>query len=69
MAGGDVRPEGIGAALRDGAAELGRPVTLGAELRAPGPEPSRHEVQGVLVGEADGAMTLVGDARAEGGRR
>src|SRR6266545_6660686 len=67
-AGGHVRPEGVGAARRDLAAEGGGPISLGAELGPPGPEPPRDEVQRVLVREADGAVALVRDTRAEARR-
>src|SRR5713226_2582429 len=46
-------------------AQLERPVALPSELRAPGPEAPRDEVERMLVGEADGAVRLVGDARPE----
>src|ERR1044071_4062928 len=44
------RPQGVPALAPGRAAELGLPVALAAELRAPRPEPSRDEVQRVLVG-------------------
>src|SRR5262249_54218779 len=59
-----VRPQRVGAALGDRASELDRPVALAAELGAPRPEASRHELQRVLVREADGAVGLMGDRRA-----
>src|SRR5262245_62934375 len=65
---GEVGPERVRPALCRAAAELGRPVALRPELGAPRPEPPRHEVQRVLVREADGPVALVRDARAEAGR-
>src|SRR5581483_10415965 len=59
-----VVPEVVGAARRDALAELDRPRALAAELRAPGPEPPRGEVQRVLVREADRAVHLVHEAGA-----
>src|SRR6266566_1757934 len=56
---GEIAPERVGAARGDGAAQLARPPALAAELRAPGPEPPRREMQRVLVGEADGAVGLL----------
>src|SRR5688572_8481601 len=67
-AGGEVGPEGVGAAGGHGGAELARPRAFAAELGAPRPEPARGEVERVLVGEADGAVRLVRDAGADAGR-
>src|SRR6185436_18247390 len=64
---GEVGPERAGAARGDVAAQLGGPVRLAAELRAPRPEPPGGEVQGVLVGEADGAVGLVSEAGRDPG--
>src|SRR5687767_5708497 len=66
-AGGEVGPEGVGAAGGHGGAELARPRALAAELRAPRPEPARGEVERVLVREADGSVRLVGDPRTDAG--
>ena len=63
-----MRPERVGAPLGDGAPELGRPVAFAAELGAPRPEPARHELQGVLVREADRAVHLMGDLGADARR-
>src|SRR5262245_28636409 len=45
--GGHRCPQCVGAALGHTATDLGGPLTLGAELSPPGPEPTRHEVQRV----------------------
>src|SRR5262245_40871024 len=63
-----VGPQRIGAALGDHASKLDRPVAFAAELGAPRPEAPRHELQRVLVREADGAVGLMGDRRAHTGR-
>src|SRR5712691_9236200 len=60
-----VGPERLGAPRGYLAPQLERPVALPSELRAPGPEAPRDEVERMLVGEADGPVTLMGDARAE----
>src|SRR5213593_565306 len=60
-----VRPERVGAALRDRAPELDGPLALAAELGAPRPQAPRHELQRVLVGEADRAVRLMSDRRAD----
>src|SRR5262245_62057769 len=61
------RPQAIGAVGRDQPAELDRPGALVAEIVAPGPQAAREAVQDVLLGEADGAQHLVGDAGTFGG--
>src|SRR5262245_31675384 len=61
----DVRPEFLAAAAGDVSSDPGRPFALCPELSSPGPEPPRDEVEGVFVGESNGAVTLMGDARAE----
>src|SRR5690242_16162899 len=63
-AGGDERPQFIGAARRDALAELHRPIALRAEIVAPGQCAQRIAMQDVLDGEADRAMDLVGDGAA-----
>src|ERR1700730_14453959 len=60
-----VGPERFGAPRGNLAPQLERPVALPSELRAPGPETPRDEVERVLVREADGAVRLVGDACPE----
>src|SRR5216684_4843331 len=65
LPGRQVRPERLRAPRGDLSPQLERPVALPPELRAPGPEAPRDEVERVLVGEADGAVRLVGDARPE----
>src|SRR5262249_32061751 len=60
LAGGDQRPQFIGAAGGDALAELHRPVALRAEIVAPGQRAQGVAVQDVLDGEADRAMHLVG---------
>src|SRR5712692_2287667 len=65
LPGRQVRPERLRAPRGDLSSQLERPVALPSELRAPGPEAPRDEVERVLVGEADGPVTLMGDARAE----
>src|SRR5713226_3543226 len=57
------RPEAVGAARCGEAAQFDRPVALDAELVAPRPQAPRQMMQAVLVGEADGAVHLVGDLR------
>src|SRR5712664_375490 len=65
LPGRQVRPERLRAPRGDLSPQLERPVALPSELRAPGPEAPRDEVERVLVREADGAVRLVGDARPE----
>src|SRR5262245_14436699 len=62
---GQLGPERVGAALGDRASELGGPVAFTAEPGPPRPEAPRHELQRVLVGEADRAVHLVSDLRAD----
>src|SRR5688572_8317920 len=59
-------PQPIGALGGDQLAELDRPGALVAEVVAPGPQAAREAMQDVLLGEADGAQHLMGDAGAFG---
>src|SRR5438105_9472375 len=61
-------PERVGSPAGDIAAERGRPPALAAELRAPGPEPPRDELEVMLVGEAEGAVDLMRDRRGDSRR-
>src|SRR2546427_2774394 len=60
-----VGPERLGAPGGDLAPQVERPVALPSELRAPGPEAPRDEVERMLVREADGAVRLMRNARPE----
>ena len=60
----DQRPEFVGAARGDHAAELGRPIAFVAEVVAPGEHAQREAMQHVLLGEADRAVHLMRDRGA-----
>src|SRR5215472_18693522 len=65
---GDERPELVGAAFRDHAAETRGPHRFVAELLAPRPQPARRMMQRMLVGKAHRTMHLVRDRGAGAGR-
>src|SRR5207245_3905841 len=58
-------PERVGSPAGDLPPERGGPPALTAELGAPGPEPPRDELEVVLVGEAERAVHLMRDRRAD----
>src|SRR5215472_17599442 len=58
------RPQIVVAARGHEIAQRDRPVTLVAEIVAPGKKPQREAVQDVLLGEADRAVHLMGDRHA-----
>src|ERR1700730_2564540 len=60
-----VGPERFGAPRGNLAPQLERPVALPSELRAPGPETRRDEVERVLVREAECAGRREGAASPE----
>src|ERR1700729_3217823 len=64
LARGDQRPQIIGAARGDALAEFHGPVTLMAEIVAPGQRPHGVAMQDVFERIADRTMHLMGDRRA-----
>src|SRR5262249_47249091 len=63
----ELAPEPVRAPGCDFMPQPDGPAAFVAELRAPRPQAARGEVQRVLVGEADRAVRLVGDAGADAG--
>ena len=46
---------------RGEAAKPVRPIAIAAEFAAPAHQPAREGVQRIILGEADGAVDLMGD--------
>ena len=63
-----MRPQGIAAPRGQGAAQGLRPISFRTKLGPPGPQAPGGEMQRMFVGEAHGAMGLMGDAGNDGGR-